>query len=182
MKRTYFIRLLASVPLLKFPLQDVAASGNDECKTEHDVEGPFYKKNAPMRAVIETEGEALTITGRILRAKDCSSPISGALIDVWHCDREGHYDMNGFKGRGQIKADKDGRYLFTTIFPPPYGTRPRHIHIKVRAQGYPELTTQVYFQGDPNIRTDFARDADKSRVIALKRSGDSRSGVFDIYL
>lgn len=183
MDRKYFIRLLASVPLLNIPLKVVGAfRSRDECKTQKDVEGPFYKANAPTRAVIETRGEPLRITGRILRSDDCSSPVSDAMLDVWHCDREGHYDMDGFKGRGVVQADKSGRYSFTTIFPPPYGSRPRHIHIKVRAKGFPELTTQLYFKGDPNIRNDFARNAEESRVIALQESNDIKSGVFDIYL
>lgn len=182
MDRKYFIRLLASVPLLNIPLKGVAHPLRDECKTQKDVEGPFYKPNAPIRAVIETDGEALTINGRILKSHDCSSPVPGATLDIWHCDHEGHYDMKGFKGRGVVQADDAGRYSFTTIFPPPYGSRPRHIHLKIRAKGFRELTTQLYFEGDANIRNDFARHAEASRVIALQGSGQMKRGVFDIYL
>lgn len=183
MNRKYFIRLLASVPLLNIPMRSASASGmTDECKTQKDVEGPFYKANAPARDVIETTGEALRIRGRILRSDDCSSPVSDATLDIWHCDHEGNYDMKGYKGRGVVETDKSGHYAFTTIFPPPYGSRPRHIHIKVRAAGFPELTTQVYFRGDPNIKNDFARNAEESRVIVLKEDKNIRTGVFDIYL
>lgn len=183
MNRKRFIRILAGVPLLNVPLKGTASIGlPDECKTQRDVEGPFYKENSPLRSVIDTEGEPLTITGNLFQAADCKSPLSNAVLDIWHCDHEGHYDMKGFNGRGRVVTDKNGHYSFTTIFPPPYGSRPRHIHLKVRAEGYPELTTQIYFQGDPNIRNDFARNAEESRVIELKASKGMKTGVFDIYL
>ena len=33
--------------------------------------------------------------------------------------------------------------------------RPAHIHVKVRAGGFRELTTQLYFKGDPFNQNDF---------------------------
>lgn len=81
-----------------------------------------------------------------------------------------------------VKTDGAGRYTFTSIYPPSYGNRPRHIHVKVRADGFEELTTQIYFKGDKNIRNDFARNADASRIIELVTEGDMRKGHFDIYL
>jgi len=184
MKRSRFIRILASVPLLNIPLKSTASSmsGTEECRTQKDVEGPFYKADAPLRSVLDTAGEPLTITGRVMSAKDCKSPLSHALLDIWHCDHEGRYDMKGYSGRGCVVTDENGQYSFTTIFPPPYGSRPRHIHVKVRAEGYPELTTQIYFRGDPNIRNDFARNAEQDRVIELKASKEMKTGVFDVYL
>ena len=182
MNRKSFIRLLAAIPVLNIPFRGFALRLDEECKTQRDAEGPFYKANAPTRSVIETAGEPLEIQGKIYKSGDCKSPVSKAVLDVWHCDNDGNYDMNGFKGRGQVLTDTDGRYSFATIFPPPYGRRPRHIHIKVRAKGFPELTTQLYFQGDPNIKNDFARNAQHERVIALKSKGQIKTGVFDIYI
>lgn len=183
MNRKSFIRLLAAIPALNIPFKTFASRpAISECKTQRDSEGPFYKSNAPARSVIETQGEPLIIRGQIFKSGDCNTPIPKAVLDIWHCDDEGNYDMRGFKGRGQVTADTNGSYSFTTIFPPPYGRRPRHIHIKVRAEGFPELTTQLYFQGDPNIQNDFARHAEKSRVVALKSEGKTKIGVFDIYV
>jgi protocatechuate 3,4-dioxygenase beta subunit len=90
--------------------------------------------------------------------------------------------MTGFKGRAQLKTDSNGRYSFSTIYPPSYGRRPRHIHFKVRAAGHAELTTQLYFAGDPYLKNDFARDAAADRVIALASANNSLSGKFDIYI
>ena len=183
MNRKSFIRLLAAIPALNIPFRAFASTqAFAECKTQKDAEGPFYKSNAPTRSVIETHGEPLKIHGNIFKSGDCKTPVPNAVLDIWHCGDDGNYDMKGFKGRGQVITDANGSYTFTTIFPPPYGRRPRHIHIKVRAQGLPELTTQLYFQGDPNIQNDFARNAEKSRVIALKLQGKIRTGEFDIYI
>ena len=183
MDRKSFILALASIPFFGIPLRGLAERYRDDaCKTQRDAEGPFYKAAAPARVVIEQEGDPLTITGRILRADDCRTPVPDAVLDVWHCDSHGDYDMQGYKCRGVVTSDRSGNYRFTTIFPPPYGNRPRHIHFKVRAAGYRELTTQLYFQGDPNIRNDFARNASESRVIALRSSGTVKAGTFDIYL
>ena len=81
-----------------------------------------------------------------------------------------------------VKSDVNGSYTFTTIYPPPYGSRPRHIHFKVRAEGFPELTSQIYFKGDPNINNDFARNAESDRVIELNSKNSVLTGQFDIYI
>lgn len=182
MNRKSFIQALAAIPLLGMPLKGVAEGYKENCKTQKDAEGPFYKSSAPPRAVIENEGEPLLIEGKIFSADDCLTPVPNAVLDVWHCDRAGAYDMQGYKCRGVVKADREGHYSFTTIFPPPYGNRPRHIHFKIRAQGFRELTTQLYFQGDPNIQNDFARNAEGDRVIALQSLQDIKKGTFNIYL
>jgi catechol 1,2-dioxygenase len=181
MNRKSFMQMLGAIPLLGIPLKGFAAQ-KDVCKTQNDVEGPFYKPHAPSRSVIETEGQPLEIEGRVFKAGDCKSPIAGAIIDVWHCNAQGDYDMRGYKGRGQLKTDRSGKYRFTTIYPPPYGSRPRHIHFKIKVEGQGELTTQLYFQGDPNIENDFARNAEESRVIRLTSENDVRKGVFNIYV
>ncbi|HET9486437.1 MAG TPA: hypothetical protein VFO54_03340 [Chryseosolibacter sp.] len=183
MDRKKFIQALAAIHFLGTPLRGLAnAFGKDTCKTQRDAEGPFYKAAAPARSVIEKDGEALKIEGKVLKAHDCQTPVSNAVIDVWHCDSHGAYDMEGYKCRAVIRTDASGRYSFTTIFPPPYGNRPRHIHFKIRADGHSELTTQLYFKGDPNIRNDFARNAEQSRIVALQSEIGFKKGTFDIYL
>jgi catechol 1,2-dioxygenase len=185
MERKDFLKLIGILPLIitgvKSRAGEVSNSVEGACKTNRDAEGPFYKAKAPERTVIETDGTPLTIAGTVLHATDCKTPVANAIIDVWHCRKNGEYDMEGFKGRGQLKTDAKGDYSFTTIFPPPYSGRPRHIHVKVRANGFNELTTQLYFEGDPNIQNDFARNAEKSRVIALS-GNDVKNGTFNIYL
>ncbi len=184
MYRKTFIKVLAVVPFISTAFKSILQRDESisHCKTEKDAEGPFYKADAPSRIVIETKGVPLHIKGKVFQGSDCQTPAANAILDVWHCDTNGDYDMSGYKGRAQIKTDAEGNYSFTTIFPPPYGNRPRHIHFKVRAERQPELTTQLYFQGDPNIEKDFARHAEKSRVISLLSENNVKRGVFNIYL
>jgi catechol 1,2-dioxygenase len=184
MNRKKFILALGLIPLLSIFFNRIAKAFNlsAACKTQKDVEGPFYKPDAPVRSVIETEGQPLRIRGKVCRADDCKTPVANAILDVWHCNNNGDYDMQGYNGRGQITSDIHGDYAFTSILPPPYGSRPRHIHFKVRAEGFRELTTQLYFEGDPNIRNDFARNAEKSRVIPLNTNSGMKEGLFHIYL
>jgi catechol 1,2-dioxygenase len=186
MDRKKFIRAISFLPAIPF-----LAKSNDRdegdivhalCKTQKDQEGPYYKGNAPERAVIETKGEAIVIKGQVLRADDCSTPVAGAVIDIWHCDDHGSYDMSGYKCRGVVRTDAKGNYRFETIYPPSYGNRPRHIHVKIRVQGLKELTTQIYFKDDPFIKNDFARNAEASRVISLNEQNGTKTGIFPIYL
>ena len=184
MERKKFLRAVAALlPLVSVPLKlfGIALPDENKCKTQPDVEGPFYKSGAPVRTVISTGGVPLRIEGRVLM-RDCTTPVAEAILDVWHCDDDGNYDMRGFKARGQVRSDTDGYYNFTTILPAHYGNRPRHIHIKVRAPGHEELTTQLYFKGDPKIQNDFARNAENDRVIALESDNNVKKGVFNIYL
>ncbi|MFZ6011127.1 MAG: intradiol ring-cleavage dioxygenase [Bacteroidota bacterium] len=182
MRRKTFITALGLLPVLKVFGKTGIPLLRDACKTQKDQEGPFYKKGSPERSVIESSGNSLVIEGRVIKADDCQTPVANAIIDIWHCDSDGYYDNDGFKCRGFVKTDSDGNYRFTTIFPAPYGSRPRHIHFKVRAKGFPELTSQIYFKGDPNIQNDFARKAEPARVIELKTQNETKLGRFDIYI
>jgi catechol 1,2-dioxygenase len=185
MDRKKFIRAISILPAIPFLAK--SESKDDSfvgvlCKTQKDQEGPYYKGNAPERVVIETKGEAIVIKGQVLRADDCSTPIAGAILDIWHCDDQGDYDMTGYKCRGVVHTDAKGSYRFETIYPPSYGNRPRHIHVKIRGQGFKELTTQIYFKGDPFIKNDFARNAETSRMIFLNEQNGEKVGTFSIYL
>jgi catechol 1,2-dioxygenase len=181
MKRKSFLASLLLLPAIKL----FGKSPNliaKVCKTQRDAEGPYYKGGAPLKAVIETEGEPLTISGTIFQSDDCATPVANATIDIWHCDSHGTYDSKGFKCRGMVKSDSQGKYSFKTIFPPNYGSRPRHIHFKVRAEGFKELTSQIYFKGDPNLQNDFARNAEDSRILAINKVKGEQHGQFDIYV
>ena len=180
MERKRFLKALATLPLISMLWRKGVAKA-PPCQTQPDVEGPFYKAGAPERGTIDSDGVPLKIQGMVL-SSDCRSPVANATLDIWHCNRDAEYDMEGFRGRGQVKTDEKGKYHFITIFPPPYLSRPRHIHIKVRAEGKKELTTQLYFKGDPQIPKDFARNASEDRIITLRDEGTIKTGVFNIWL
>jgi protocatechuate 3,4-dioxygenase beta subunit len=144
--------------------------------TPQDMEGPFYKAGAPARASLlepGMKGERLVLAGRVL-ALDCK-PVAGAMLDFWQADEKGEYDNAGFRLRGKLQADGEGRYRLETILPPPYMGRPRHIHVKLQRPGGRVLTTQLYFPGE-------ARGADRALVVKMERAGAELHAQFDFVL
>jgi protocatechuate 3,4-dioxygenase beta subunit len=158
-------------------------------------QGPFYTPNAPtiadnQLAPAGEPGTPLTITGRVLDLT-CDAFIPGTLIDIWHADDAGSYDNNGYHLRGQTVSNAQGFFVFETILPGKYLNgqqfRPAHIHFKITSPNHPELTTQLYFEGDPEIPADAAASITSGtydashRIIALSENTDgSLEGVWDI--
>ncbi len=122
--------------------------------TDENIEGPYYLPGAPVRSNLVTAGVVgteLTLEGRVMSAR--CAPIAHALVEVWQADAQGEYDIRGPRLRGTLRTNDDGRYVLHTIVPGRYLNgdryRPAHIHVKVHAPGRRELTTQLYFAGDP---------------------------------
>ena len=65
------------------------------------------------------------------------TPLAGAAVYLWHCDRDGNYSMysDAVKDenylRGVQETDADGSVTFTTIFPACYSGRWPHMHFEV---------------------------------------------------
>ena len=120
-----------------------------------ETEGPFFKPKSPRRSDLRESG----IVGRpvelsgVVRTRACR-PVAGVLVDLWQADDAGKYDNNGFRLRGHIFTDAEGRYAFRTIMPGLYPGRTRHYHVKVQAPNRPVLTTQFYFPGEKANRSD----------------------------
>jgi len=150
--------------------------------TEDNIEGPYYRKEAPFRPQLAegVKGDPLFISGRVVSTD--GKDVAGVVVDVWHASAQGEYDNDSskFLFRGKVRPGRCGRYRYETIMPGQYdlgeAKRPAHVHYKISAPGYRELTTQLYFSGDPWLARDpFAR---KSLVIELKKA----AGTFDIVL
>lgn len=150
--------------------------------TADNIEGPFYKQGAPSRATLvgnHARGERLVLTGSVLSTR--CKPIANAALDIWQADARGGYDNDGWGMRGTLVTDGKGRYTITTLVPGRYLNgkryRPAHIHVKVRIPGRDELTTQLYFDGDPYIKGD--PFVVPSLVMAHRRDGGVRRASFD---
>jgi protocatechuate 3,4-dioxygenase beta subunit len=96
------------------------------------------------------DGVVIDIDLQVVEQGTCAA-IAGAEVDVWGADADGDY--SGYARfetegedfmRGQQLTDADGFARFTAIVPGSYPGRAVHLHVKVRAAGRPELTTQVY--------------------------------------
>ncbi len=142
-------------------------------KTPPQAEGPFYPvkdqldKDADMTIVRGRDGVArgqkVFLRGQVIDV-DTGTAISGALVEFWQACESGKYnhpnDSNSapldpyFQYWAQVRADNNGSFSLKTIRPGAYPAgngwvRPPHIHVKVHKPGYPSLTTQIYFAGDP---------------------------------
>ena len=182
-----FIATLAS--FLPFKLKSEITLNCEPTTT--DILGPFFSEGAPETNSIipeDYEGDRLFLSGR-LSSTDCDKIISNAVMDFWQANENGDYDNLGFNFRGKIITDENGNYNLETIIPGKYlnGSqyRPSHIHLKVQAEGYDELVTQIYFQGDESISADPWASAPSAtnRIIPLNAgfAGDW-FGVFDVVL
>jgi protocatechuate 3,4-dioxygenase beta subunit len=113
--------------------------------------GPFYKADAPRAETLTSEGGAglpLAVSGRIVDTR--GENLEDAVLEVWHADHGGRYDMEGFHGRGVIPVRGGGAYRFQTLMPGDYGPG-RHIHYRVTAPGHRTLVTQLLFAPDPPV-------------------------------
>ena len=132
--------------------------------TETTVLGPFYVEDAPelpLGADIsgDMQGRPLYVEGSVSSVD--GEPLAGAMVDTWHSDDDGFYDvqhleeMGGLALRGRFRTDADGRFRFWSIvpkfYPIPYRRpgrarcwtaqgrhpyRPAHVHFMIEAPGY----------------------------------------------
>ena len=138
--------------------------------TPSQTEGPFY----PLQMPADADGDLLVLAGRPYgrgRAAWLEGTVSdtdgralsGAAVEIWQCDPDGHYHHPGdggradpgFQGFGRVTVAADGAYRFRTLRPAPYSGRTPHIHLKVRLGRHELLTTQLYVEGDPGNARDF---------------------------
>lgn len=162
------------------------ASCGEDSVTVAQTQGPFYTPNTPQRADLRdpgTKGQPLLLEGRVLTT-DCKQ-VAGAVLDVWSCDADGHYDNDGFTLRGHVFADAEGRYRIETIRPPNYKAfgflRTAHIHVKLQGPETRMLTTQLYFPDVPENEGDDIFDESLLIAIAEQEDGSLR-GEFDFVL
>lgn len=178
-------RSLSPTPSIDDGEDDVLPAACAAVATADNIEGPFYKRGAPHRATLaspDDAGERLVLGGRV--SSTTCAPIAGATLDIWHADARGGYDLDGFRFRGALTTDANGRWQLRSIVPGRYLNgrryRPAHVHVKLRAPGYAPLTTQLYFADDPY------NDGDPfivpSLVMAHARERDARVARFEFVL
>ena len=149
-----------------------SATAGERKVTLSQTEGPFYPiieqtdKDTDLTRYgdrdVRALGDVVLVVGRVLNEE--GAPVEDAVVDIWQANAAGRYahekDPNpapldpNFQTWAIMTTSADGGYGFRTIKPGAYPvepdwTRPPHIHIKVSKRGYRELTTQMYFPGDP---------------------------------
>lgn len=163
--------------------------------TEATVQGPYYWAGAPELPLGSdigegVRGEPTLYCGRVTDID--GHPLAGARLDVWSGDGEGVYDMqiagqSQMLARGCFRTDTEGRYWFWSIKPSFYPVpmdgpvgrmlermgrhpnRPGHIHLKVAAPGYAEVTTHLFVAGGPYLDSDAVFGVRDSLIVEFDR-------------
>jgi catechol 1,2-dioxygenase len=145
--------------------------------TPSQVEGPYFIANSPLQRQLfpaGTSGSEVSISGQVLDQDGAA--LASATVSVWVADPQGRYDNQEDNGdpkpitlaeqvyRGRLVTDKNGQFSFTCLRPGNYFDggwnlwRPAHIHVKVEAAGYADMTTQLYFDDDAQNSHDIPGD------------------------
>ena len=130
-----------------------AEIGGAACTTTPEGEiGPYFTDDSPAafnRSAIVSNvdgsgrqpGIPLTLHVRVSDTKASCGPISGAQIDIWHCNALGVYSGEASEGtasqtwlRGEQLTDAHGMVTFRTIIPGWYQGRATHIHLRIRSK------------------------------------------------
>jgi hydroxyquinol 1,2-dioxygenase len=149
--------------------------------TESTVLGPFYVEAAPEAPCGsdisgELPGEPVFVSGSVATAD--GTPLAGAVVDVWHSDEDGYYDVQhsgeaaDLVARARFRTDEAGRFHFWSIKPAAYPIphdgpvgkmlqaqgrhpwRPAHVHFMIAAPGHETLVTHVFVAGDRYLDSD----------------------------
>lgn len=181
------------------------------------TEGPYFVDEKLNRSDIRpdpsggptAEGVPLKLTFRVsqIGSAGCTA-LSGATVDVWHCDAAGVYSdeaANRSVGkkflRGYQTTDANGTAAFTTIYPGWYNGRAVHIHFKIRSGQGHTFTSQLFFdeavtdavhakppynahgrRDTTNAADSIYRSAGTAVLLPVTPDGSGYAGTFDVGL
>lgn len=194
----------ASAPGLRFlPTGKVKAAGvvtpQQTCVVRPQLtEGPYFVDEKLNRSDIRVDPTTnLVKAGTQVRLKinvtrisgSACVPLSGAYVDIWHCDATGSYsdvrdagfDTRGRKYlRGYQVTDGNGAVEFLTIYPGWYSGRAVHIHFKIRlfagSEKTYEFTSQLFF--DDSL-TDQVYTQSPYNTKGTRDTRNSRDGIYN---
>ena len=181
------------------------ASEASNAPTASAILGPFWRKDAPKRAMGDStvmneipDGDHTFMHGNVTDFTT-GKPINGAELDVWHTAPNGLYEQQDpnqpdMNLRGRFLTAEDGKYSFyclrPTSYPIPFDGpagkilqlldrhpyRPAHIHFIISAPGYKPIVTQIFDRRDEYITNDSVFAVKDSLVVDfLPRKGDERA-------
>lgn len=164
--------------------------------TQTTVLGPFYFDTAPEYPLGANmsdgmTGEPLLVTGSV-KSED-GHPLANAIVDTWHADDCGFYDVQqiektgGLAGRARFRTNANGEFHFWSIVPKfypipsdgPVGkmldatgrhpNRPAHIHFLITAEGHENLVTHIFASDSPWLDSDAVFGVKNSLIAEFKR-------------
>lgn len=181
------------------------------------TEGPYFVDEKLNRSDIRpdpsggpaAEGVPLKLTFRVSQVGSAGcTALSGATVDVWHCDAARVYSdeaANRSVGkkflRGYQTTDANGTATFTTIYPGWYSGRAVHVHFKVRSGPGHTFTSQLFFdealtdsvhakvpysahgrRDTTNAADSIYRSASSAVLLPVTPDGAGYAGTFDVGL
>lgn len=189
-------------------VEEVAGESREGSKGT--IEGPYYVPGAPelgSAAILPTrdgeKGTPLLFQGQV-KAVD-GTPLAHAVIEIWHADADGFYSQFApgipeWNLRGTVTTDDQGQFWIHTMKPAPYQIptdgacgklisaagwhpwRPAHLHLKVAADGYQQITTQLYFPGDAHNDDDVANAVKPELILDPKDVDGGQEVTYDFVL
>ena len=161
-----------------------------------ETEGPYFVDELLNRSDIRVDpsdgimrpGTQLNLTINVNQIDNgCCTPITGATVDIWHCDAGGTYsdraEMNSVGKkylRGYQVSDTIGKVKFTTVYPGWYQGRTVHLHFKVRVytgtQKTYEFTSQLFFD---DALTDQIFQAAPYLAKGIRDTRNSNDGIYN---
>jgi hydroxyquinol 1,2-dioxygenase len=162
--------------------------------TATTVLGPFYVE-PPEFACGEDisagiEGFPLHISGKV--RSNTGEPLADAVVDIWHSDPDGFYDLQlqdvspGPSARGRFRTASDGSFHLWTVRPRPYPIpddgpvgvmlkaqgrhpyRPEHVHFLIEKEGYQKLVTHLFAEGGVYLDSDVVFGVKESLIRAYQ--------------
>lgn len=143
--------------------EDEIATAEQDCiPSPKETKGPFPNKTPSqlVKANIKADRTGIALLmNLIIRDKNNNCmPLPGAIVDIWHCDKDGYYseygnhpmqrrDLSGEHFlRGRQTADEKGRVSFLSVYPGWYSGRAPHVHLEIFSKsGTSLLVTQLAF-------------------------------------
>lgn len=170
------------------------ATGSSTCiLTASLTEGPYFVDEMLNRSNITTDsvtgavssGIPLALTFNVSRVSGSAcTPLTGAYLDVWHCDAGGVYsDVSGSSRkflRGYQITDANGVAAFTTIYPGWYSGRAVHIHFKLRLFAGSTKTyefTSQFFMDDSLTDSVYTQSPYSSR--GARNTRNANDGIYN---
>jgi protocatechuate 3,4-dioxygenase beta subunit len=128
------------------------------------TQGPCYSSQSETLQDISYGMNGLPMRMYLQIVDEACTPVSGALVDVWHVSPAGKYSGNDSANedvayctgndsdytshvyfRGKQTTDGKGVVFFDTCFPGWYSGRTVHIHFMITVGGQSYVTTQLFF-------------------------------------
>jgi hydroxyquinol 1,2-dioxygenase len=163
--------------------------------TQTTVLGPFHVAGAPEFELGDDisagiSGSPLLVEGSVSNTE--GKPIPGAVVEFWHADAEGFYDVQSetglanLSGRGVVRTDVNGEFWFQTIIPAPYPIpddgpvgdmlkaqarhpfRPAHVHFMISAPNCETLVTHLFLAGSDYLDSDAVFGVKDPLICALE--------------